>query len=176
MNYYCGRGKVASIQLACARFTVTDHPDFSRVCTNVECDSHLASHAAANAADCASKCKDTAGCAAAELSPSNVCNLYAGTCAETSTPYGRARSTYVYTKPAIFTPVELEHPKDIAGLEAFVASEVPPPCSRHACSVQRVATAHAFRCMLLRYMLLQCCLRGCCVLHPRILSAAATTL
>lgn len=53
------------------------------------------------------------------------CELFRGLCTENAEkPFGRAVKNYSYTKPAVFNPVELEHPTTAGELLRFNVSKV----------------------------------------------------
>ena len=144
-NEFCGKS-VLSLVLSCAPYTVEDSPDFKRMCANADCADHVGAATNVGSVDeCTALCGLTPGClsvritdiptsqallaGAQQFAVARTCELFTGVCkANALAPYGNPKEkpleSYSFTKPAVFTPVELEHPTTAEELASFEASKV----------------------------------------------------
>ena len=117
-------------------FAVTSG-DFQRACTAQICSNLTNTIDTDDVAKCLKLCESESTCRASEFIEGNAtskmsgkCLLYAGTCTESTTPYGRilnqALPSPVTTTnaPVTYTPVEFEHPVTIKDLITFKVSSV----------------------------------------------------
>jgi hypothetical protein len=119
------------MRLTCAPYTITDPlpSEYTRSCTTVNCTNELSLTSTTSLEACMLLCNATPLCFAAELvtEASHLsCRMFNGSCPDSSEPYGRsAGASHSYVQPALFTPVEYEHPVHSSELQSFVVASVP---------------------------------------------------
>jgi len=139
---YSGKAS-GEIVLICAPFERTDsaayNATFRRSCEAIVCNGTATFVASADTAEqCLAACEAAADCTAAQFEAvqntdqDNECHLLSGTCDVSDEPHGKPVSTSGYdaavetaSGPAVFTPVEYEHPTSSLQLADFVVGSVP---------------------------------------------------